>query len=109
MKKLVLAIATIVAMGSVSSAEVMGTLSRAGVPNDLVIEDAMNMPNYKAALLAQVLDKDFKTEGSSIKFYDSVALMQLALNKGDIDVFTVPDFVGEYMLRVNPDYILRGF
>ena len=78
-------------------AEVVGTLS------SNVAE------NYKEGLLAVVFDKDFKTDGTSMKFYDSVMLMQLALNKGEIDVFAAPEFVGEYMLRKNPEYKMRAF
>ena len=92
-------------------AEVIGTLNRsnADIPENFTVEEVMYTQGYKDSLLAYVLDGDFKPEGTSMRFYDSVTLMQLALNKGDIDVFTAPEFVGEYMLRVNPEYILRGF
>ena len=69
----------------------------------------MYTKGYKDAILALLLDKDFKTEGTSMLFYDTLTLMQLALNSGEIDVFTAPEFVGEYMLRNNPEYKLRGF
>ena len=80
-----------------ASAEVVGTLS------------SNIAESYKENLLAVVFDKDFKSEGTSMKFYDSVMLMQMALSRGEIDVFAAPEFVGEYMLRTNPEYKMRGF
>ena len=110
-KKFLCSLIFVVLAASCASAEVIGTLNRSNVniPENLTVEEVMYTKGYKDALLATVFDKDFKTEGTSMKFYDSVSLMQLALNKGDIDVFTAPEFVGEYMLRTNPEYILRGF
>ena len=110
-KKILCSLIFVLLVTSCAYAEVIGTLNRSNVniPENLTVEEVMYTKGYKDALLATVFDKDFKTEGTSMKFYDSVSLMQLALNKGDIDVFTAPEFVGEYMLRTNPEYILRGF
>ena len=109
-KKILCSLIFVLLVTSCAYAEVIGTLNRSNVniPENLTVEEVMYTKGYKDALLATVFDKDFKTEGTSMKFYDSVSLMQLALNKGDIDVFTAPEFVGEYMLRTNPEYILRG-
>ena len=41
---------------------------------------------------------------SKAKFYDSLSLMQMALNRGDIDEMILPDFVAEYLLRVSANY-----
>ena len=78
-------------------AETVGTLSS---------NTAMNV---KAGLWAALFDRDFKSENISIKPYDTAVLMQMALVKGEIDAFTAPEFVGEHMLKTNPEYKLRGF
>ena len=41
---------------------------------------------------------------SKAKFYESLALMQMALNRGDIEEMILPDFVAEYLLRVSTNY-----
>ena len=44
----------------------------------------------------------------SLKYYDSLALMQLALDRGEIDAMTVPFPVGQFVLNSNPGYVLKG-
>ena len=85
-----------------ASAEVVGSLNISNAGEKYIAD-------YKASLLAQLLDKDYKVEGSSVKFYDSLLLMQMALSKGEIEVITAPENVGEFMLRNNPRLKLRGF
>jgi len=94
-----------------ASADVIGTLNRSNqnIPENLKIENIREVAGYKEELLADLFDKDFKTEGVSMNFYDSLTLMQLALNKGEIDGFSAPENVGEYILRTNSEYKLRGF
>lgn len=41
---------------------------------------------------------------SKPKFYDSLMLMQMALNAGEIDEMILPDFAAEYLLKVNKNY-----
>lgn len=41
---------------------------------------------------------------SKAKFYDSLMLMQMALNRGEIEEMILPDFVAEYLLKVNENY-----
>ena len=41
---------------------------------------------------------------SKARFYDSLALMQMALNRGEIDEMILPDFAAEYLLRVSDNY-----
>ena len=41
---------------------------------------------------------------SKAKFYDSLMLMQMALNAGEIDEMILPDFVAEYLLKVSKNY-----
>ena len=41
---------------------------------------------------------------SKARFYDSLSQMQMALSRGDIDEMILPDFVAEYLLKVNSSY-----
>ncbi len=41
---------------------------------------------------------------SKPKFYDSLMLMQMALNAGEIDEMILPDFVAEYLIKINKRY-----
>lgn len=40
----------------------------------------------------------------SARFYDSLTLMQMALSKHEIEEMLLPDFVAEYLLKVNKNY-----
>lgn len=44
----------------------------------------------------------------AIKFYDTLVLMQMALNKGDVQVLSLPQCVAEYMLNNNNNYAIKG-
>lgn len=41
---------------------------------------------------------------SKAKFYDSLMLMQMALNAGEINEMVLPDFVAEYLLKIDKRY-----
>lgn len=41
---------------------------------------------------------------SKPRFYDSLMLMQMALNAGEIDEMILPDFVAEYLIKINKEY-----
>ena len=97
MKKFVVAAVVMAVFASAASAEIIGTLAL----NE-------NYVQLKDSMLARVLDAGLETGERSMKFYDSLMLMQLALDKGEIDALAAPDFVGEYMLRTNPALTLRG-
>ena len=91
-------------------AEIIGVLSK---PNStesqfeaVTLRDEAQFRNFK---LAEVLAKDIKPGGGSIRYYDNLTLMQMALNKGEIDSIGVPIFVGEYMLKHSDTYNIRGF
>ena len=89
-----------------SFAEVVGTLVRSGASAGNV---EVAVPEiYSSLVLAELSDEGLKAE-KSMRFYDSLTLLQLALNRGEIDAMISPELVGEYMLRANPDYRLRGF
>ena len=96
-KKFLCPLILVLIFASAACAEVIGTLS------------SNTAADVRSGLLAALFDKDFKTENISIKPYDSLTLMQLAANKGEIDVFTAPEFVGEYILKTNPGYKMRAF
>ena len=44
----------------------------------------------------------------AIKFYDSLVLLQMALNKGEVEVLSLPQCVAEYMLDANKNYVIKG-
>ena len=41
---------------------------------------------------------------SKAKFFDSLSLMQMALNRGDIDEMILPDFVANYLMKFSSSY-----
>ena len=49
-----------------------------------------------------ILGNDHTT--SKARFYDSLPQMQMALSRGDISEMILPDFVAEYLLKINPNY-----
>ena len=42
---------------------------------------------------------------SKARFYDSLTQMQMALSREDIDEMILPDFVAEYLMKINPNYV----
>ena len=61
-------------------------------------------PNIMSTLFAE----GFRREDTSMRFYNTFSQMQMALNRGEIDSFGAPDFLGEYMLRHSDAYTLHG-
>ena len=49
-----------------------------------------------------ITDGDHST--SKAKFYDTLNLMQMALSRDDIQEMILPDFVADYLIRINKDY-----
>ena len=45
----------------------------------------------------------------TVKFFDSLSVMLMALGKGEIDSITVPRAVGNYILKNNADFTLKAF
>ena len=43
-------------------------------------------------------------EVTDVNFYDSLVMMILALNSGEVDEIILPEFVAEYVIKNNPDY-----
>ena len=48
-----------------------------------------------------ILGGDHST--ATAKFYDSLVLMQMALSKNEIEEMILPDFVAEYLLKINKE------
>ncbi len=101
-KVLCCSILLVVMFATGASADVVATLSRSNTNVPEAYTDT-----YRQMVMASVFDKDF-TYGE-MKFYDSLMLMQMALSKGEIDVIATPECVGEFILRTNSAYKLRGF
>ena len=112
MKKVFVAVLMLALFAASSSAEVIATLKKCG---DETLEPAKEgfiiKPSDAPAqrMLAKVLDSRVDTSEVILKYYDSLTLMQLALNKGEIDSIYMPEPVGEKMLRTNSDYYIRGY
>ena len=102
MKKLFVVMAMLAVFASCSSAEVLGTLSRSNSDNSETASDS-------TPVFAYVLDAGLSASARSVRYYDSLTHMVLALNRGEIAALAAPEFVGEYMLNNNPKYNLRGF
>ena len=112
MRKLVVVVALLGLFAASASADVIGTLKRSGTSLHNTVNAGLEFRTSDAfvrSLLAHVFDANFNAKESTIRFYDSFAMMQLALNKGEIQAISAPEAVGEYVLRQNPDYTLRGF
>ena len=62
----------------------------------------MLMKNSWATRGWAILGGDHTT--SKARFYENLMSMQMALNRGDIDEMILPDFVAEYLLKINKDY-----
>ena len=102
MKKFFAAVIVLVFLTSSASAEVIGSLNVGGM-------ETLNVSARIQSLLSHVLDSGLSAEVNTLKYYDSLTQMQLALGKGEITAIITPEIVGEYMLKNNPEYKLRGF
>ena len=102
MKKFVIAGVMLAVFAAIASAEVVGSLNIGGMGN-------LDTEARSQMMLAHVFDAALSAERTSVKYYDSLTLMQLALGKKEISAVVTPDFVGEFMLRSNSEYLLRGF
>ena len=97
----------VLALCSCSFGEVIGTLSRPGAESNQAIDVVPELG--ERYVLADLADEGLRSGSVSMKFYDSFTLLQLALNRGEVGAFASPEFVGEYMLRNNNNYKIRGF
>ena len=112
MKKLLCAVLLVALFAGAASACTAGTLSRMNSTEEEYSErNPLAYASMAEGLIQSLLLGDgLSGEGRpSFKFYDSLTMMQMALSRGEIDAIVAPDFVGEYMLKNNPDYSLKGF
>ena len=65
-----------------------------------------------AALMQESLNREFyvglDVNSIAIKYYNSLSTMQLALDRGDIEVMTLPMCVGQFVLNNNKEYVIKG-
>ena len=110
MKKVFIAILMLALFVSSSSASVIGTLNRANLDiNETEAVEFRASDAFTKSMLGSVIDARLDIDNAAIRFYNSLMTMQLALSKGEIDAVASPEYVGEYMLRQNSGYELKGF
>ena len=102
MKKLLCALLLVVLLAAAASAERIGTLSRLNGSEAQFQKIVTRNIEAGPALLAPGF------EDISVRFYDSMIAMQMALEAGEIDSLELPECVGKYLLMSNPQYTLRG-
>lgn len=109
MKKILLSLILVLVLTCCAYAETfVGMLSKANASEEEYQELFANAEFHDKLILSQVYADGVKTPDLRIRFYNSTNLMLLALNKGEIDSIMVPIYVGEYMLKHNPEYTLKG-
>ena len=107
-KVLLFALLLLALFVSSASAEVVGTLTKLNAtPKEFQAENPYTKSDK--AVTAVLFAEGIKKEDISFSYYDSTMIMQMALNKGDINSMILPEFVGAYMLRNVPEYNLHGF
>lgn len=89
----------ILAGGAYADSDYVGFLARLQTTPE---EFFMLMKNTWATQGWEITGGDYTT--TKARFYDSLTLMQMALSRGDIDEMILPDFVAEYLLKVNSYY-----
>ena len=106
-KKFVLSFLLVaVCFSSVASAEIVGCLSILNITEEEL------MSKMKAPSFGDIHDEDYigvDLQNLSIKYYDNLVSMLLALDKGEIDLINVIRPVGIYLLENNPELRLKGF
>ena len=83
----------------------LGTLSRTREAVDLVRNISRETGSLNNVIMWRLFGfGDGKVE--SLKYYDNLASMIMAMNAGEIDEFTAPKLVAEYIINTNPDYVI---
>ncbi|MBQ7593131.1 MAG: transporter substrate-binding domain-containing protein [Synergistaceae bacterium] len=99
MKKFLLVLAILLVTSSAFADDYVGFLSRLKTTPD---EFFMMMKNSWSTGGWVILGGDHSS--SKARFYDTLTQMQLALNSGEIDEMILPDFVADYLLKINYNY-----
>ena len=101
LRKLFATLLLVLLCGGAASAEIVGR------------HTVFNMSEQDISLVRAVHPNDFYVgidlKDISLKFYDSLNTMLLALAKGEVDSITVPRAVGRYILENNSDFELKAF
>ena len=111
MKKILLSLILVLSLTCCANAETLtavGILSKANSSEAEYNNAFTNDELHNYLVLSEVYADGVKASDLRVRFYDSTVAMQLALNKGEVDSIVVPIYVGEYMLKHNPDYTLKG-
>ena len=104
-RKLCIALFVVVlSCGSIASAEVAGTHM---LFNNVTEEQYRDEVFIKQPVRYYSAGVD--VDKFTLKYYDSLSVMLLALMRGEIDYLDVPRDVGRYILENNPDLVLKGF
>ena len=103
MKKIVYALLLAVIMqgcafGAAKNAAKVGFLSRLNVSEEefaKIVQDSRNMRGWHV--------NSSRHNKFGVKFYDSLAIMQMAMNRREMDELALPEVVAEYLLANNRD------
>lgn len=107
MKKFITALLLVMLFAGISSAEVVGIISKANSSQENFTEKVALRNDSSHITLAALFAEGVSER--SYRFYDSFSLLQLALSKGDVDSIVLPELVGEYMLKHSDQYNLHGY
>ena len=109
MKKILLSLILVLGLTCCAYAEFsIGLLNKANSSEAEYNNAFTNEEFHNRLVLSEVFSGNVTPSDIRVRFYDSTIAMQLALNKGEVDSIVVPIYVGEYMLKHNPDYTLKG-
>ena len=95
LRKLSAMLLIVLLVGGAASAEIVGRHSM------------VNFSEQDAAVHMSILPGEISC--ITVKFFDSLSVMLMALGKGEIDSITVPRAVGNYILKNNADFTLKAF
>ena len=108
-KKIFLSLVLVLALTCCAYAEVtVGILNKANSSEEEYNNAFTNEEMHDKLILSDVYSGNVTPSDLRVRFYDSTVAMQLALNKGEITSMIVPIYAGEYMLKHNPEYTLKG-
>ena len=82
----------------------VGVLSKANATE----EQFSKLLTNDRLILSEVFADGIEASDINIHFYNSIIEMMLSLNRGEIDAVMCPIFFGEYALKHNPEYTLKG-
>ena len=85
----------------------LGMLARTREAAEVIREIARDTGSLNNAIMWRLFGfGDGKVE--SLKYYDNLASMIMALNAGEIDELAVPKLAAEYIINTNPEYVISS-